>query len=385
MNPIDKPSILILINVRWWNATAFYAVNIARLLHQNGHKVFVGCDPAYPAYQKAVACGLNTVALSFYGYNPVKLYKNFMRMQRLIKEEGIEILNPHRSEDHFFALLAKRATGRPLVLTRGDQRRIKSGLLSRRKYARCDAVIATCQSIVDQNRHIFDAMASRVTVIHGSVDEPRFDKPSDSRSDAWISNIAADKVTIGLVGRISLIKGQRTLIQAAALALKERQDLQFVISGNERGITVSELRAMAVESGIEKHLIILPEVARVADLINALDICVAASVGSETISRVALEYLYCGKPVICTRVNAIGEIILPGVNGELFEPYDHRSLARAVLKLARDPELRQRYGNNSRRLYQERYSEKIFYHSYADVLTKAATAARQSSKRSDWD
>jgi glycosyltransferase involved in cell wall biosynthesis len=105
-------------------------------------------------------------------------------------------------------------------------------------------------------------------------------------------------------------------------------------------------------------------------------------VGSETISRVVLEYLYCGKPIIGTRVNAIGEIILPGINGELFAPYDHHTLARAILKLAQDPELRRRYGANSRKLYQERYSEAVFYSRYADVLSKAVSTGKVALKRS---
>jgi len=365
-----KPTILILINVRWWNATAFYAVNIARILCKNGHRVFVGCDPHYPAYKKAVAYDLNTVPLAFYGYNPIKLFKSFIHMSRLIKKEQIEILNPHRAEDHFFALLAKLTTGVSLVVTRGDQRKIKRGLLSRLKYSLSDAVVTTCRSIIDQNQHIFSSMPYKVYVIYGSVDEEHFCLPPTCKSKPCKLDIDTNRLTIGLVGRISPIKGQETFIQAAAIVLNQYKNIRFVILGQEIDTKIGQLRTKAVNLGVEQHIIFISEMPLVADFIHSCDICVTASVASETISRVVLEYLYTGKPVIGTRINAIAEIILPGINGELFNPYDHDSLASAILKLAQNPDLRRLYAQNSRRLYQERYSEQIFYKKYLKVLSK---------------
>lgn len=363
-----KQSILILINVRWWNATAFYAVNIARILHENGHRVFVGCDPSYPAFKRAGTCGLKVVPLSFYGANPVKLLTGLTRMCRLIRTEKIDIVNPHRSEDHFFALLAKKITGCLLVVTRGDQRPIKKSWFSRIKYGAADAVIATCRSIVDQNMAIFVSMLSRVHVVYGSVDETRFQRPLRPSSPANAFDFPPDSLIIGMVGRISRIKGQEILIRAAALALKQHRKLCFVIAGKEVEISRQALRQQAVALGIEAHFRFMGQVPRVADLIDACHICVSASLGSETISRVVLEYLYCGKAVIATAVNAIGEIVQPGVNGELVPPEDAEALARAILKLAQDSNLRRQYGRNSRRIYADNYSEEVFYRQYRNIL-----------------
>jgi glycosyltransferase involved in cell wall biosynthesis len=365
-----NPAVLILINVRWWNATAFYAVNIARILHKNGYNVFVGCDPDYPAYKKTLAYGLRPVPLSFYGYHPLKLIKSFIAMLRLIKQERIDILNPHRAEDHFFALLAKLITGCFVVVTRGDQRKIKKGLLSYLKYRFSDAVIVTCKSIAAQNQHIFKAMMSKLAVIYGSVDEQHFEQPVASFSSSSKLNGDTNQLTIGLVGRISHIKGQETFIKAAAIALRRFQNIRFIISGKEVGTKISQLRVKARELGVEKKMILLTEVPRVSELIYACDICVSASVSSETISRIVLEYLYMGKPVIGTAINAVSEIILPGINGELFAPYDHEELAAAILKLVQDPKLRKKYAQNSRELYRTYYSESIFFNNYHKVLTR---------------
>jgi glycosyltransferase involved in cell wall biosynthesis len=364
------PAILILINVRWWNASAFYAVNIARILHKNGYNVLVGCDPSYPAYKKTLAYGLRAVPLSFYGYHPLKLIKSFIAMLRLIKQERIDILNPHRAEDHFFALLAKLITGCSVVVTRGDQRKIKKGLLSRLKYRFSDAVIVTCRSIAVQNQHIFKTMMSKLAVIYGSVDEEHFTLPSTLPSSSSKLNSDSNQLIIGLVGRISRIKGQETFIKAAAIVLGRFQNIRFIISGKEIETKISQLRVKARELGIEKKMIFLTEVPQVSELIRTCDICVSASVSSETISRIVLEYLYMGKPVIGTAINAVSEIILPGINGELFAPYNHQELATAILKLVQNPDLRKRYAQNSRRLYRTYYSEAVFYHNYCKVLKR---------------
>lgn len=383
MTQNKKTSVLILINVRWWNATAFYAVNIARILHRNGHKVVVGCNPGYPAYQKAAALGLETAALSFYSRNPATLMQSFLRMRRLIKKHGIDIVNAHRSEDHFFAILARMTTRAALVITRGDQRRIKPGRLSSGKYLCSDAVVATCRAIVEQNQHVFKPMAARVHVIYGSIDEENFSRQKSSTANPFSGklDIPAGHPVIGLVGRLSPVKGQETFLRAAAIALSRRKDLRFVISGKEVEITIAHLRNRAKDLGIEAHCIFLPEVSRIADLMEACDICVTASMNSETISRVVLEYLYVGRPVIGTRVNAIAEIIQPGVNGELVNPEDPQALAAAILKLADNPGLRRRYAENSRDLYLRNYCEQVFYNAYAKVLQDACGLKNHSIRQ----
>ena len=48
-------SVLLSINVRWWNAEAAYAVNLARGLILNGIEVMLIVNPGSPVHQKAEA------------------------------------------------------------------------------------------------------------------------------------------------------------------------------------------------------------------------------------------------------------------------------------------------------------------------------------------
>jgi len=69
-----------------------------------------------------------------------------------------------------------------------------------------------------------------------------------------------------------------------------------------------------------------------------IDLLIIPSVVPETFSLVAREALLNGTPVIASRVGALPEIILDGVNGYLFTPGDADELAGILNELDRQPE-----------------------------------------------
>ena len=361
-------SVLILINVRWWNATAYYAVNIARILQKKGHKIIIGCSKNYPAYIIARSYGIATIDLNFYGFNPFRLLKHFIRLLRIIKHEKIQIINSHRSEDHTFALLAKLITKVKHVITRGDRRKVSRNFLSKKRYHDCDAVILTCKSIRHQNESVFSPIQDKISIIYGSVDEDHFKASQNISRIAEKYKINTDNHIVGIVGRLGYVKDQYTLLRAAEIVLRKNKKITFIIAGKESQIKVAELKHMMDKLNIADYFIILPVIEDIADLTRIFDIGIITSIGSETISRVLLEYLYMGKPVIGTRINAIGEIIEPGINGELIDPGDHHMLARYISKIVATESLMKEYGKKSYELYQNNYSEKIFYEKHINIF-----------------
>lgn len=366
-----KYNILILINVRWWNATAFYAVNIARLLKNNGHQVTIGCRKEYPAYRQALSLGLNALPLGFDGLNIPLLLKNTFGLLDFVRKNDIHIINAHRSEDHFFALLAKFFTGVKVIVTRGDQRPISRNPVGFLKYRWCDALILTCRRIYQKNRHVLQPVKGKVHVIYGSVHEARLETSRDRKQTMEKYGIALGKRVVGIAGRLSPVKGHAVFIKAAAEVLKEVKNVVFVIAGKEVEIKRKDLVHMLEKSKVADHFILLPQIDDIADLMNLFDIGVITSLGSETISRVLFEYMFLKKPVIGTRVNAIAEIIQPGVNGALVMPKNSQDLADEIKKLLADASLMKAYGENSYRLYSRNYSEAAFYRDTMRVFEAA--------------
>jgi glycosyltransferase involved in cell wall biosynthesis len=75
-----------------------------------------------------------------------------------------------------------------------------------------------------------------------------------------------------------------------------------------------------------------------------LDVLVHCPTAPEPFGRGVAEAMAVGKPVVAARNGGIPEIVEHEVTGILVNPGDVRAFATAVLRLLRDPELRQRLG-----------------------------------------
>jgi glycosyltransferase involved in cell wall biosynthesis len=69
----------------------------------------------------------------------------------------------------------------------------------------------------------------------------------------------------------------------------------------------------------------------------------------ETFPFVVLEAMHAGLPVVATKVGAIPEIVVDGLNGFVCEPGDQNCLADRICKLVGNVDLRRRFGDNNRR------------------------------------
>jgi phosphatidylinositol alpha-mannosyltransferase len=84
-------------------------------------------------------------------------------------------------------------------------------------------------------------------------------------------------------------------------------------------------------------------------LYAAADVVVVPSVWPEPLSRVLIEAMSLGRPVVASAVGGSPEVIEDGVSGLLVPRGDAAALARAVGALLRDPERRARMGTAAAR------------------------------------
>jgi glycosyltransferase involved in cell wall biosynthesis len=93
---------------------------------------------------------------------------------------------------------------------------------------------------------------------------------------------------------------------------------------------------------------------------NNADICVVPSVCNEPCGVPILEAMATGIPVIATRSGGTPELIIDGETGLLVERDDASALAKAILRLLSDEELRKSMGKAARKRAVELFSwEKI--------------------------
>jgi glycosyltransferase involved in cell wall biosynthesis len=353
-----------LINVRWYNACAHYAVSLSSALRRSGHKVIVAGDPASPPLLKAKELGLLVYEDLFLSHtSPWMITYNVKRIRDLVEREEIDIVNAHRGEGHLVAAMAKKVGKQkvPLVRTRGDVRAPKGNFLSRYlNGALTDKIITTCEVLRESYIENLRMSGDKVSTVPVGVDSGFFSPREGDTTWKKKLNIPQGSQVVGIVGRLSPVKGHRYFIQAAEHVLKQLPQVTFMICGEDAQTKAHQLKDEVRERNIEKSFRFLGRVRDVREIISVFDVGVVSSVGSETICRVALEYMSMGKPVVGTRVNAIPEAVRHQINGLVVEPKNPRELASAIIELLQDQSKRKKFGENSRSTVMEEFSLDAF-------------------------
>lgn len=144
--------------------------------------------------------------------------------------------------------------------------------------------------------------------------------------------LPAAAVVVGAVGRLVYQKAPEDWV--AALAALRRPDVTGVWIGD--GERAARVRAAAARLGA--RVVLAGDRADAPELVPAFDVFVQPS-RYEGLPLAVVEAMSAGVPVVATAVNAIGDVVVPGVTGLLVPPARPDLLASAVSRLLADPEL----------------------------------------------
>ena len=177
---------------------------------------------------------------------------------------------------------------------------------------------------------------------------------------------------IGKVGRIFQLKGHADLLKAFAIILPSvpQARLLFVGDGSLRGEIENQIRARGLEGKVIFTGLVPPgEVARHVGIMD----CLAHLSYREALSRALPQALAAGKPVVAYDFDGADEVCLENETGFLVPTGDIDAAAQGLLKLARTPALRRRFGQRGQQFVQENFSiEKMVADQYTIYQKLAA-------------
>ena len=208
---------------------------------------------------------------------------------------------------------------------------------------------------VDDQAFFLDMLGSdpgRIVLIQGSgVDTSEF-RPAEPPP--------TDKIRVCLVARMIWEKGVRETVAASRRMREVRDDIEFILVGapdteSPSGVPEEDLRAWH-EEGI---ITWLGHVDNVSAMLNGCHLALLPTFYKEGFPKSLLEAAACGLPIVATDVTGCREICRDEVNGLLIPPRDVGAIVAAVSRLADDPALRSRFGQESRRLVETHFSEEI--------------------------
>jgi len=160
-------------------------------------------------------------------------------------------------------------------------------------------------------------------------------------------HLKPDRPVIGSVASLFPRKGHEHLLEALVEVRKEIPDIYCFIVGEGDHRYQEKLHEIVQVRGLQTCVTFSGFQKNVMEYVAAFDVFVLPSV-LEGFGIVLLEAMALKKPIVASRVGGIPEVVEDGVTGLLVPPGDPKSLARALVRLLRDPPTRFRMGQAGR-------------------------------------
>jgi L-malate glycosyltransferase len=258
----------------------------------------------------------------------------------------------------------------PLLMSRRVDFHVRKNALSRWKYNRVDCFV--CASDAIRKILVSDGIdADRMVVVHDGVDIGQLDAlpPASIHEAFWLPHHAPVVVN---VAALVPHKGQRHLVDAAAMVVRRVPDARFVILGE--GELREQLEQHIKAHNLEKHVLLAGFRADVLSLCKTADLFAMSSI-TEGLGSAVLDAMACRKAVVGTTAGGIPEAVVHESTGLLVPPRDDRALADAMVTLLKDPELRARYGEAGRKRVEEHFSEQKLVEGVLGAYERVARSA----------
>src|SRR6266850_8075846 len=243
------------------------------------------------------------------------------RLNRVIKRLKPDVIHAHDAHGVAMAGLALSLGAAaakdgepPLVVSRRVDFHLRGNSFSRWKHRQVDCFIAASEAI--RQMLLADGVPADHTVtVHDGIDVDHVvaAPPVNVHEAFWLPHQAP---VVGNVAALVPHKGQRHLVEAAHLVVREMPDARFVILGE--GDLREHLERRVRDYHLEKHVLLPGFRTDVLGCIKGFDLFALSSV-TEGLGTSLLDAMACSRAIAATRAGGIPEVVDHGVNGVLVE------------------------------------------------------------------
>ncbi len=300
------------------------------------------------------------------------------RAAACLRRERVDILSCMLGLTTLVGPFVGRAAGVPVVVNnqrnlsywlRGGARESVYGFVSRRVV---DAVIVNSAAAARELSGRFHVPESKVENIGVGTDLERISAAEPAEELRRELDLGESKV-VGVVAKLSPVKGHGRFLEAAALTARTYGDVRFLVVGD--GSERPALEREAGELGLSGKVHFIGVRDDVPAVLKLMDVLVLSSL-SEGSPNVLLEGMAAGVPVVAMSVGGVPEVVEDGVSGFLVDPGDAPGLSNAVLRLLNDSDRAREMGRKGRAIAAENYDINRVIARVEDVFTSLLERAR---------
>lgn len=351
-------------------------VDLALSLVEKGHKAVV-VSSGGPLVGRLEKIGVKHYRLPVHKKSPFTILECAKELEGIIKEEDIQILHARsRVPAIIAAIAARRMTSRslddhlPVFITTCHG--YYSGHIFSRPMGWGRFVIVSSNAIARHMMEDFGVPFDRIRFIPRGVDVAKFKftPPSQRHSGNY---------TIGIIGRITPIKGHHFFIRAASKVVKLIPNVRIMIVGQppqgKEGY-LKQLKSLAEHLGILDAIEFSGYKQDIPDMLSRIDVLALSSIGHEAFGRVVIEAQAAGVPVVATRVGGLTDIITDRKNGLLVSPGNVAQFADAIIEVLKNKDLAENLAQRAKIDVEQRFTLTAMADKTISVYREALDTAR---------
>ncbi len=291
------------------------------------------------------------------------------KVAEIIRREKIDIVHARSRVPAWVGFMATRRANAVLLTTAHGHysRHIFSYMMGQGKYTIVPSSVIGKHMMED-----FGVPYENIRLIPRSVDLERY-------AFRGLKERGGKEFVVGVIGRITPIKGQIYFLKAMAKILRSASQVRALIVGGVsagKDSYMEELEVWMRRLGLSNCVTFLGNRRDIPEILSGLDCLVMPSIAEESFGRVIVEAQASGVPVVATKVGGVVEIIDDQTNGLLVYPKDYDGLADAVLKILRDEPFARQLVTNARKKVEEKFSLTKMADDTIRVYEEALTAPR---------
>lgn len=327
---------------------------LVKELERLGHDNTVVCRHGSPLHAAAARKNFKTLSLPYFlEWDPVSALLLRRALKALPPAGAPPILHSHTGHTAAVSWLASAG----LDCVRVAHRRVDfvpGSFTAQYKYSRAHSVIAISDAVRDILLKA-GVPEEKIAVVNSTIDldeTPWKHGELEAYREAARAGLSAElgipKDALWAGSLIALVphKDPENLVRSAAAVLKQAPGTHYLLAGEgPLGERVAHLARMLQ---IQDRFHLIGQRQDPYKVLAALDLFVLASC-EEGMGSVLVEAMNAALPIVATTAGGITDVVEDGANGLTVPPRDHEALARAQLRLIRDPALRARLAAEAHR------------------------------------
>ncbi|MFC1865766.1 glycosyltransferase family 4 protein [Chloroflexota bacterium] len=322
--------------------------NYAKILNQRGHEVHVITqldDKGLPGYE--IMEGFHVHRIRRYRLRILNYLLYFMQVYRKVRELAPDVV--HEQGISGLGFFVKRFLHLPYVIyPQGTEFYLASRLyrrfIIRPAFNNATARIALTQEMASKMNRL---CPKEVNIIPNGVDRAKFEACSKNDARRRLGITEGERIIL-CVANLWEVKGHEYLIKAMVEVVHGHPEACMFIAGD--GPLRDKIQDMVQVEGLGEKVVFSGFVPhdKIPEYMAAADIFVLPSL-SEGMPLVLLEAMAAGLPIVATKVGGVPEIIKDGENGFLVEPSNSSELAKKIIFLLQNDDIRRLFSDNNTR------------------------------------